>query len=62
LGLTSEKNISYAQKCRIIATAAALDLISFALTEKGEQHSLSDEMKRLSEYADAIEASLKKGS
>ncbi|MGB8700792.1 MAG: hypothetical protein WCD18_15350 [Thermosynechococcaceae cyanobacterium] len=60
LGLASEKNLSPEQRRRITATAAALDLIAIAVAVQGSQHKLSDEISRLSEYTDAIEASLQR--
>ena len=57
--LLDEKNISPAKRRRILATAAALDLIDTALNNSGSQHKLEEEMARLPQYAAAIDALLK---
>ena len=57
--LLDEKNISPAKRRRILAAAAALDLIDTALNNSGSQHKLEEELARLPQYTAAIEALLK---
>ena len=57
--LLDEKNINPAKRRRILATAAALDLIDTALNNSGSQHKLEEEMARLPQHTAAIEALLK---
>lgn len=59
LGLLDEKGLGFEQRCRITATAAALDLIAVAVAPQTSSHRLSEEMSQLTQYVDAIEAALK---
>ena len=59
LGLLEEKGLTIEQRRRIPATAAALDLIAIAVAPQAGSHTLSEEMKQLSQYVDAIESALK---
>jgi hypothetical protein len=58
LALLAEKNVTPEQRRRITATATALDLIAVAVARPDSQHRLIDEMSRLSEYVQLIEAAL----
>jgi multisubunit Na+/H+ antiporter MnhC subunit len=59
LGLLEEKGLTIEQRRRIIATATALDLIAVAVAPQASSHTLSEEMKQLSQYVDAIESALR---
>lgn len=60
LGLLDEKNLSADQRRRIVATAAALDLIAIVVSHESSTHKLSDEMAQLSKYVDAIDAAIQR--
>lgn len=60
LGLLDEKNLSADQRRRIVATAAALDLIAIVVSPQSSTHKLSDEMAQLSKYVDAIDAAIQR--
>jgi hypothetical protein len=59
LGLLEEKGLSFEQRRRIVATATALDLIAVAVAPQASTHTLSEELKQLTQYVDSIESALK---
>lgn len=57
LQLLDNKALTPQQRIRIISTAAALDMVTLALSRNAD-HKLADEMQNLGKYVDAIEAGL----
>lgn len=61
LSLLDDKTLTASQRRRIVATAAALDLIAVAVAQQAATHKLGEEMKQFASYVDAIEAALPSG-
>ncbi len=56
--LLSDKQLTAAQRRRIIVSSAALNLIATAISTQGTTHKLAEEMQNLSKYVEALDSAL----